>query len=323
MSSNSGYSTEDFGSFKVHNLNDNYSFFHINIDNHELFYKGICDYLLSEDNLLKFIENRTAIKFEPTRKNYATLFKNLYLFIDEENLTSMEIEPEIKDILLDEFEETTDEDGKQMIRLSKIGRLGEYIFYIFLSEYFSFECIIPKIRLTTDKNMSVYGIDALFLDKPNRMILFGESKVSNRIKNGITLINKSLKKYEKEIREEYILVLSNNHLVLHGLKEVFQGKEEVCTSFEEFISEANITKIGIPIFIAHGEENDHEFILKQMQNKITRLKYFNLDTIYYAISLPIINKTKFVGFITKIIKEKMSKYESELQYLTIQLTQDR
>ena len=56
-------------------------------------------------------------------------------------------------------------------------------------------------------NMSIFGIDELFLAED--MILFGESKVSINLQNGIKLIKESLKEYEKQIKDEYQLVLSN------------------------------------------------------------------------------------------------------------------
>lgn len=302
------YSTVKFKDFDVHSIDDNFSFFHIEIKNQNLFFQGLCDFILSEDNLLRYARNKNAIKFEPNKSNYIALFRELYNFIDDENIDLVEYDAELEDIVIAEYDGVSTKEGKNFVRLSKVGRIGEYIFHIFLSDYFNFNCIIPKVKLTTDRNMSVHGIDALFLDISKEMILFGESKVTSKIDNGIAMINKSLMNYEKEIREEYTLVLSNNYLKLNGLEELFPGQTELCISFDEFVIQTHTKNIGIPIFIAHGEEIDHEEVLRKLSRKIKRNSYFGLNTIYFCISLPIHNKKDFFGCITNTIRRKLGEY---------------
>ncbi|MED1914444.1 Hachiman antiphage defense system protein HamA [Brevibacillus sp. DP1.3A] len=310
MSTSVKYTSKKYKSFEVHNIVDNYSFFHIEIKNEPLFLEGLIEFVLNEDNLLRYAKNKSAISFEPDRKNYVSLYRELEKFIDEENVDWVEIDLDLEDVLVDEYDKVKIKNGTKFIRLSKIGRIGEYIFHIFLSDYFNFNCIIPKVKLTTDRNMSVYGIDALFLDIANKMILFGESKVANTLDNGIALVKKSLKNYEKEIREEYSLVLSNSHLKLNGLEELFHGQTEVCLTFDEFLSQTETQNIGVPIFIAHGEETDPEVILHKLHQNIKRTRFFNLNTIYYVISLPIHNKRKFFSHLTNTISEKLEDYNA-------------
>lgn len=305
------YSTQKYKDFDVHNIKDNFSFFHIEIRNKEIFLEGLCDFVLSEDNLLRYATNKTAIMFEPTKRNYISLFRELYNFIDDENIDLVQYDTELEEIIIDEYDGgVSKKEGMNFVRLSKVGRIGEYIFHIFLSDYFNFNCIIPKVKLTTDRNMSVHGIDALFLDLSREMILFGESKVTKKISNGVTMINKSLKNYEKEIREEYSLILSNNHLKLNGLEDMFPGQTELCISFDEFITQTKTKNIGVPIFIAHGEEIDYEDIFKKLSGGIKRNEYFGLNTIYYCISLPIHNKKDFFGCITNTIRRKLGEYNA-------------
>jgi len=304
--------TKSYNAFNVHNIADNYSFFHIDITDDKKFLEGLCDFLLSEDNLIRYATNKSAVNFEPTLRNFITLYRELNNFIDEENMDSFEFDEEIEAVVSEEFDEIEEENGKKVIRTSKIGRIGEYIFHIFLSDYFDFNCIIPKVKLTTDKNMSIHGIDVLFLNKKEETILFGESKVTNKIANGIAMVNKSLLNYEKEIREEYMLVLTNNHLKLNGLEDVFPGQTEVCLTFDDFINSTKIKNIGVPIFIAHGTELNHEEILDSLERKIKRKKYFNLDTKYYVISLPMINKKVFMNYITSVIRKKMEVYNASV-----------
>lgn len=305
------YLSSNYKSFDVHYIEDNYSFFHIEIKNESLFFKGLCEFVLNEDFLLRYTINKSGVTFQPNKSNYVHLYRVLYNFIDDENIDWVEIDDfDLDDVLVDEYDKIEIKNGKKFIRLNKIGRIGEYIFHIFLSDFFNFNCIIPKVKLTTDRNMSVYGIDALFLDRENKMILFGESKVSNKIDNGISLINRSLKDYEREIREEYTLVLSNNHLKLNGIDDLFPGQTEVCMTFDDFLIETNTRNIGVPIFIAHGEEIDYKVILNRLQRKINRYKFFGLNTIYYVISLPIIDKKKFFSYLTKTISEKLEDYNA-------------
>jgi hypothetical protein len=122
------------------------------------------DYFFSEQRLLNYLENKSSLRYEPTPANYASFYQHLQLYIDSENLI-MDIsnfDTEIQNILKEEHEQVGNTTGNLIIRQDKIGRRGEYIFYSVLAEYFKFDCIIPKVHLTTDRNMSVYGIDSVF-----------------------------------------------------------------------------------------------------------------------------------------------------------------
>lgn len=303
------YSTSDFENFRVHKYTDNYTIFHIDICNEDKFMDSICEYLINDNRLLKYIENKTNINFTPSKKHYSKLYKELYKFIDDEYL-EIPLNPNhvkgIEEIIDEEFEKI--KVGKEeKIRLSKIGRIGEYTFHSILSEYFGLDCIIPKVGLTTDKNMSVYGIDELFIDIGQNIIFFGESKVTGSLKNGIGLINKSLANYEEEIREEYVLILSSSTLKLNGITQENQDLIDECISFDEFIKESKTQYIGVPIFIAHGEEIDIEHILSKLEKSIHKKKLFGLETKYYVISFPIISKDKLMDNITKKIRLKMEE----------------
>jgi len=98
-------------------------------------------------------------------------------------------------IIKDECE-TEEENSKIFARKDKFGKIGEYIFCNILSNYYNFNCIIPKVHYITDNNMNVYGIDALFYSEQDNLLLFGESKFCKNLGNGISLINESLKNYQ-------------------------------------------------------------------------------------------------------------------------------
>ena len=114
------------------------------------------------------------------------------------------------------------------------------------------------------------------------MILFGESKVTKNIENGINLINQSLKEYEKRIKQEYELVLSNRLYrdKLNRFSDMYGDIVDVTLDIEEFIKLADIKNIGIPIFIAHGKQKDIDEIMNKLKaikrNNILRIKYYIL-----------------------------------------------
>lgn len=215
--------SQQFNDFNVYSLDNNNVFIHINLAESS-FYQGFVRYFLDESRLLRYAENKSNLIFTPGKRNYVTLYKHLGYYIDEYNLEKLPatIEGEVLKILADEYQLNDSGDGNLQVRLDKIGKIGEYIFCNLLSEYFKFNCIIPKVHLTTDFNMSIYGIDTLFYSAENDMILLGESKLSKSLKNGIGLINKSLKTYEKQIKDEFVLMFSNrflkNHMGIFGDK---------------------------------------------------------------------------------------------------------
>lgn len=302
--------TKVFYDYAVYYEKDNYVFIDIKIADDESFYSSMFDYFFSEDKLLRYCENKKNIKFSPSKQAYTVLARHLKTYIDEEKLKiDLPVyEDEIEKILAIEGIVTV-ENGHRIARKDKIGKIGEYIFCCLLFDYFQFECIIPKIHLQTDYNMSVFGIDAVFFSEKEKMLLFGESKVSTSLENGIKLIKESLKGYEKQIAEEYELVLCNRLYKdkLHMFDKIYGQYTELCIDVEEFIEVANINKIGIPIFIAHGTDIDESYIIKEMK-KIPRTKILGLDTVYYFISLPIFDKYKMIATFSKKIREKGEEY---------------
>lgn len=308
------YDMKKHNDFTVHSLNDQTSFLHVNLADSHSFYKGLFDYFFEETRLLRYAENKTNLEFEPTAKNYVTLFKHLGLYIDNFNIQQVPavIEKEVLCILSDEYELKDTGDGQLKVRLDKMGRIGEYIFCNLLSEYFGLDCIIPKVHLTTDPNMNVYGIDTLFYSSKSDMILFGESKLSKTLSNGTGLINKSLKTYEQQIKDEFTLMLSNrflkNNMGIFGDK--YSRIVELSLSIEDFIEKAKVKKIGIPIFIAHGTNITPDDIFDKL-SQIKKTALLGLETIYIIVSLPIFNKSKMVGVFTQAIAEKRGYYEHE------------
>lgn len=303
---------EVFEDFSVYTDENGFVFIHIDIGDKEEFYVGLFKYFFDESKILRYVENSKNIRFQPFRKAYTILYRELKRYIDGENL-ELSI-PEMDSVVRVIFEEEgiiSSDDGKEIARNDKIGKIGEYIFSILLSEYFKFDCVIPKVHLQTDYNMSVYGIDIVFYSEADDMLLFGESKISINLSNGIRLIKESLKNYEKQIEDEYELVLSNRLYggKLHCFAEKYGEYTEVCVDFNEFINEVGVRRIGIPIFIGHGTEVDVSKILKRI-NKIPNDEFFGLDTTYYFISLPVINKQKMIAVFTREIEKRELYYAS-------------
>ena len=272
----------------------------------------IFNYFFDETRILKYAENKTSLTFTPTRRNYVTLFKHLGHYIDDYNIELLpaEIEAEVLRVLADEYGLNDDGKGHLHVRLDKIGKIGEYIFCNLLSEYYGFDCIIPKVHLTTDYNMSVYGIDALFYSAKKDMILFGESKLSKSLANGVALLNESLKTYEKQIKDEFTLMLSNrflkNNMGVFGDK--YADVIELSLSVEDFISTAGVKRIAVPLFVAHGTDIKPDDIFKQLCY-IKQPTILNLETQYFIISLPLFDKSKMISVFTQGIAERRTLYE--------------
>lgn len=302
---------EIFDDFKVYSDDQNYVFIHLNLSDDEKFYRELFDYFFSEDKLLRHCENTKGIKFSPSKKAYTVLYKYLKNYIDtDDEIIIPDLDIVIENLLVIEGMISFDE-GKKIARADKIGKIGEYICACMLMDYFKFDCILPKIHLSTDYNMSVYGIDEVFYSTENNILMFGESKVSMGIDNGITLLKESLKTYEKQIEDEYELVLSNR-LYRDKLKhfhEKYGDLTEICLDMKEFIEEAGIKEIGIPLFVTHGTEDDVSKILDKMK-KLPRKSILDLETKYYCISLPVIDKYKMIAAFKKYIKEKEVFYEN-------------
>ena len=306
---------EKYKEFDVYHLEDNYSFFHIKINNEDAFYEQVSQFFLDKKNLIRYIENAKDIEIEDDIEIIESMYDLLYLFIDEENdeIDISDLEETIKNIMKEEAEEVREEKTKTLIRLNKVGRFGEFIMSTILKDFFHFDCIVPKLKLTTDRNMSVYGIDTVYMNTETKLLLFGESKISKNLENAIKLINKSLKEYEKNIEDEYMLIFKSNCIKKLKEFETYYSEQKsngICLKFKDFITTANITKIGIPIFMAHGTEKESKEIIDKLKKSIKRDKIFDLEVEYYLISLPIIDKSKFTLAFTKIVKEKKEKYES-------------
>lgn len=308
---------ERFDEFDVYKSDDAHSFLYANCSDVDSFMNGLAEYILSEVNLLNYANSLTPIAFSPTPKIYKKLYLTISSFLnnDLELLTYNRVTKEVEDVLGDEYKFIS-KDGQTLLQNDKIGKIGEYTFHVLLSNYFKVHCILPKFRCTTDRNMSVFGIDALFFNPQTSSILFGESKVCKSIENAITLINHSLSEYETQISEEYKLVLSNDDSfkLSDEFLAAFKEHTDICMTFEEFIAAAGITKICVPTFIAHGNSSTNNTVkhyLTQMNNKIIKRKYFGLDTEYLFISLPLIDKAKMMDVIMKKVVKKYNEYKSK------------
>ena len=120
-----------------------------------------------------------------------------------------------------------------------------------------------------------------------------------------------MKDYEQNIKEEYLLVLSNENFNLNSsFLNKYKDTIEVCRTFEDFTKESNINSVIIPIFIAHGDGNKEkiEKFLDRL-NSVNSNKMLGLETKYLLISLPVIDKEKFVDFAIRMAVNKAREYE--------------
>lgn len=308
---------EKFEQFTVYQSDVSHSFLYVNFSDPDRFMDGLSDYVLSETNLLNYANTMSPTAFTPTLANYKKLYSTLETFLNAKMdlLTFDNVSNEVRDALGEEYT-FINKDGETLLQNDKIGKIGEYIFHVLLTQYFKVSCIIPKFRCTTDRNMSVFGIDALFFDPTQKMIFFGESKVCKTIDNAIKLVNRSFDEYESQISEEYKLVLSNNDVfrLSPEFTSAFEQYTEVCISFEDFVKAAEISQICVPAFIAHGNgasKNTPADFLDKMNRKLKRNTFFGLETKYLFISLPIIDKEKMTDVIMRKVVQKSNEYRSK------------
>lgn len=305
-----------FDCFNVYSLNEGNSFIYAVCKEKELFIEGLVEYIFNEENLLNYAKRTNKINFSGDQRQYAKLYNNISMFLNAklEQMINDDESDEVISILNEEYD-LIDKNGKLVVQNDKVGKIGEYIFHLILTNYFHLDCILPKFKCTTDRNMSVFGIDTLFLDTKSRVIYFGESKFCKDIDHGISLINRSLKDYEEQIKEEYRIVLANDEAfrLSSEFEDIFGDAKQVCISFQELINVANIDQIGVPIFIAHGNtdgsDNTPEIYIDKMLNKINQKTLFGLRTKYLFISLPVISKNMFIDRAIKKAVEKQHEYE--------------
>ena len=308
--SNSTLIQTRFFDYNVHSLGNNHTFLHIYISDGDALYEQLAEFFLDETRLIRYVENDRAVCFSATKAQIAELYKRLSLFAADYREITFPPETEqslIEDMRLDFDIDYLDERG-YVAKQPAIGRLGEYFLHVILSEFFGLNCIIPKISLTTDRNMSVFGIDSLFYSAEKRTIYFGESKFSKALTNGITLLRRSLKTYEKQIEEEFELVLSDRHLVRHPeFERVFGNGIASTISFSDFATRAKLETICVPLFVAHGGEKDPDSILEKLAGIPTET-LFGLQTQYWGLSLPVVSKEKLV----RVMVEQIDKRRNAL-----------
>lgn len=299
--------------FDVYDENEKFTFLYCNISNQDELMEKYFDYFFDEKTMFQHFNHLYNIPFTPTKENYIKLFRELKKFLDDFNMEFLfennEEDTEFEEVLIEE--NLIQNDGHSLkYRLDKAGKLGEYFFSILLERFFGLECVIPKTKFTTDYNMSVYGIDVVYMGKDDNLLYFGESKFTKKLYNGIVQINQSLTNYEKQVNDEYELILNgwDARKSLRKIYEVYGEKLDHCISFQDFINAAEISEICIPLFIAHGNEVVPSDILKEL-DKIKKITLFNMNTKYLIISLPIIEKEKFIETMSKKIRSRMSEYE--------------
>ncbi len=296
-----------FNNFTLYMNGEKNIFIHVDINTSE-FYKNLFNYFFHEDRILNYISNKTNIKFSSKQEDFVKLYKKINDFIDEENLSIdlIDFENELKKYI--DWENYSKEE-LLTLRRDKIGKVGEYIFHNILVDYFNSLCIIPKLNITTNRNMSIYGIDVIFYNPSDNTLMFGESKVSKSLENGIKLVNDSLKNYEHQIFEEYRAILSNNIIPMQNLPQNLKKYINTCIDFKRFVLEANINTITIPIFIAHGEEYEINKIFEKMNN-LKKTTVLDLNIKYIIISLPILDKNVFQSSLISFLRERNDYYES-------------
>lgn len=295
---------EHFDEFDVYVEDSEYQFKYIRIYE-DCFYDSISRYLLDKRKINTYTSVNISIAKELTKIDYLNIYQRLIQFIDYEKIINKNnyLDAEIIKYL----DKSLEHDGDDL-RKDKWGRIGEYIFNMILDSYFHLDCVVRKFALNTSPNMSVYGIDTVHCSLEDKIIYFGESKFVDNIEDGVLLINKSLEEYDKQIANEYLTISNINIERNTEFVNEFLNPNTAFT-FNEFLQKTEINTIGIPIFIAHAGEMSEEIVFEKLR-KVKRNNYFNLNTKYFVISFPILDKIKFrkafINNINRILEELRS-----------------
>lgn len=304
-------SRSEFFDYAVYSIGNCHSFVHAQLDNSDNLYRNLSLFFLDENRLIQYVENDRAVRFNQTPTHVAEMYKRLSLFAAKPSslVVPRELSEGARLAVESEFELMDQGFNNCVAMQPAIGRLGEYFLHVFLSEYFQLDCVVPKIDLTTDPNMSVFGIDSLFFSADKSMIYFGEAKFSKALTSGVSLLRESLSSYEKQIKDEFTLTFSARHIKRHPeFERIFGGAINESCTFEEFSQRAGLTSICVPMFVAHGDEIAVEPILAKLAGLPCK-QLFGLQTEYWGISLPIISKQKLVDAMMMLIQEKMTSLE--------------
>lgn len=293
--------TETFDKFTVYRETEAREFCYITIGK-DSFYEDFAYYLLD----FKMIKNHATINLgicdELTIEDYNEIYDRLMTFVDLEKIYNVaDLDQGIIDILDKELEKDSTD-----FRKDKWGRIGEYIFNVILDSYFDLDCIIRKFALSTSRNMPVFGIDTVHCSLNDKTIYFGESKMVRDIHNGVNLIIKSLEHYEAQIAAEYYTIRNNNFRRNDKFLALFEYSMKRCLSFSDLIKATGITTIGVPVFVSHGGDYTATNVFKELR-RIPIKQLFGLETKYYLISVPVIDKDKFREAFVNVIRQKIEE----------------
>lgn len=294
-------SSEAFEKFTVYKEAETHQFRYISIEESS-FYEDFASYLLDFEMIRRHAAINLGINEDLTIEDYNEIYNRLIGFVDFEKIYNVaNLDPAIIAILDEELISDSSD-----LRTDKWGRIGEYIFNVVLDSYFNLDCIIRKFALHTAQNMSVYGIDTVHCSLSDRILFFGESKMVDSIKNGVELIKKSLESYEAQIAKEYFTIRNNNFTKNEEFLELFKYSMDRCLDFSSLIRAANITKLGVPVFVSHSGDYTPENVFKELR-KIPMHRLFDLDTYYYLISVPVIDKKRFGQAFVDVIRKKIEE----------------
>lgn len=302
--------TQDFEKFIVYSEDEAYQFCYITIKE-QSFYEDFASYILDFNMIKKHAAINLDITTELTLRDYNEILNRLISFVDYEKIYDI---AQFDDSIIQILDEEYLKDGADL-RKDKWGRIGEYIFNIILDSFFNLDCVVRKFALNTSRNMPVYGIDTVHCSLENRIFYFGESKMVDSIDNGINLIKKSLENYEAQISNEYYTIKNNNFTRSTEFLKLFDECLLRCLKFTELIEYIGLSSIGIPVFVSHGGTYDVETVFKKMRN-IPNKPLFNLETKYFLISVPILDKNRFRDSFINVVKEKIKECEKCIKKTT-------
>jgi len=168
------------------------------------------------------------------------------------------------------------------------GLFGEILFYTVCRELLNKDLLLSKIAFITSGGTTAHGSDGIFYDSANDTLIFGESKFTTNLSQGLRQARKSLSDLDKRFGNDGCFIY----------KQTLSMKSEYRESFSKMsLKDIQNKKKEVLVFVLHGSDYKEEEILKQ-ENEFYQKEISNCKTLS-VISFPIFSKENLIHSIVK------------------------
>lgn len=168
------------------------------------------------------------------------------------------------------------------------GLFGEILFYTVCRVLLNKDLLLSKIAFITSGGTTAHGSDGIFYDSANDTLIFGESKFTTDLSQGLRQASKSLSDLDKRFGNDGCFIY----------KQILTMKGEYRESFAKMsLRDIQSKKKEVLVFVLHGQDYKEKDILKQ-ENEFYLREISNCGTLS-VISFPIISKNNLIRSVAK------------------------